>query len=57
MDIDEVNDQYAQAEMEEHLFFRCVELVELAQASHWDKKDIEDLKVFLSVEDYFRSQS
>ena len=58
MEIEEINDQYAQAEIEEQRLFRSVELVELAEASRgWSKQDIEDLKALLGIEDYFRSAS
>ena len=51
-----INDQYQQALDEQVRFFRSVELVDKARESRWPKADVDDLKIFLGIESYFRGE-
>lgn len=44
-----------QRQDEEQAFFRCVELVQMAQRSKpFQEHDIQDLMMFLGVKEYFK---
>lgn len=47
-----------QARDEERAFFRCVELVQMAQrGAKFEREDVQDLMYHLGVTDYFRRQA
>lgn len=48
----------SQEQDEEQAFFRCVELVQMAErGERFSKTDLQDLMYFLGVKDYFKGVS
>ena len=54
---DRTDDQTLQAQDEERKFFRCVELVEIAESKGIAGDDLADLQYHLGVANYFRRQA